>query len=78
MKRTTVFLDEDLLRRLQLVAHTDGTTFAAVVREGLLAYLAARHASTPGRLPSITGLFSSGLQDGAERVEELVGAGPGS
>jgi metal-responsive CopG/Arc/MetJ family transcriptional regulator len=75
MKRTTVFLDERLLSQLHQVARADGRSFASIVREALRTFLATRNAATPGRLPSIAGSFASGLQDGAERVEELVGAG---
>jgi metal-responsive CopG/Arc/MetJ family transcriptional regulator len=71
MKRTTVFLPEDLLRRTQRYARRQGKSFAQAVREALAAYVVAG-GGPKARLPSITGAFSSGRADIAERHEELL------
>jgi hypothetical protein len=70
MRRTTVFLDDQLLRRARQFAKREGKSFAAVVRESLLAYLAGGR-PTP-RVPSIAGRFASGHRDTAERADELL------
>jgi hypothetical protein len=72
MKRTTIFLDDDLRRRLHEVARADDKSFAAVVREALLGYLDLRHARVPGRLPSIAGRFTSGCTDTSQRMEQVA------
>jgi len=71
MKRTTIFLDEMLLRRVKRAARAEGRSFAAVVREALTQYV-AQGAPRGGRLPSIAGAFDSGFTDTAERAEELL------
>ena len=77
MKRTTVFLDEALLRRAQTYARRQGKSFAQAVREALAAYVAEER-SHDTRLPSITGAYSSGRSDIAERHEELLWQDPHS
>lgn len=77
MKRTTIFLDEELEHRLRSAARREGRPAAGLVREALVAYLAAREAAgTP--LPSIAGQFSSGHTDTSERVDELLWTDPHS
>lgn len=72
MRRTTIFLEERLFKRAKQTARAEGRSFAALVREALAQYVAARRG--PGaRLPSITGAYDSGLADTAERAEELLG-----
>lgn len=75
MKRTTIFIDESLLRRLQQVGRSEGRSFASVFRDAAVAYLEQREAPRPGRLPSIAGMYSSGYQDTSERMEELAPSG---
>jgi hypothetical protein len=71
MKRTTVFLDEPLLRRLKRKAQTDGKSFAQCVREAVAAYLEQPRGTRP--LPSITGMFKGGPPyDTSERVDEIL------
>lgn len=70
MHRTTVFLDSALLRRARQFARREGKSFAAVVRESLMAYL-DRDETSP-RLPSVAGRFASGHSDTSERVDELI------
>jgi Ribbon-helix-helix protein, copG family len=77
MRRTTIFLDPDLLRRAQEEAQREGKSFAGLVREAVAAYL-DRKVPEPGRLPSIAGRFSSGRSDTAERSDELLWEDPHS
>jgi predicted transcriptional regulator len=75
MRRTTVFLDDPLLRRVRSFARRHGVSFAAVVREALAAYITA---PTPSRtaLPRVTGAFASGRSDTSEQVDELLWTEP--
>ena len=75
VKRTTVFLDEPLIRRAMRMARSQGRSFASLVREAVAAYVAG---SPKGRrpLPSITGIADSGETDTSERVDELLWTDP--
>lgn len=73
MKRTTFFIDEALLERMQRFARKNGVSVAAVVREALAEYV-AQPRTTP--LPSIAGQFASGHTDTAERADELLWQDP--
>ncbi|HKS06239.1 MAG TPA: CopG family transcriptional regulator [Gemmatimonadaceae bacterium] len=75
MKRTSLFLDEQLLRQLKRVAARRGVSFATVVREAMAAYVAAP-AAGGGALPSVAGKFSSGRSDTSARVDELLWKDP--
>ena len=70
MKRTTVFLDEPLIRSLRQKAKADGKSFAQCVREAVAAYVAAPEG--PRALPAWVGMLKGGPPDASERVEELV------
>ncbi len=74
MKRTTIFLDDKLRRRLQRLAARRGTSFAHLVREALAQYVARPGGS--GTLPSIAGRFASGEHDTSARVDELLWRDP--
>ena len=74
MKRTTMFLDEALVKRLQRVAQKQGVSTATVVREALAQYLASPRSA--GELPSIAGRFASGHADTSARVDELLWRDP--
>jgi hypothetical protein len=69
MKRTTVFIEDRLLRRAQRAAREKGVSFATVVREALSRYLTEPDA---GAIPSIAGRFSSATGDTSRRVDELL------
>src|ERR1043166_2334972 len=58
MKRTTVFLDDQLRRRMQRLARARGVSFATLVREAMSHYLTAP--SGPATLPTVAGRFRSG------------------
>ena len=66
VKRTTIYLPEDLKSSLARAAHEAGRTEADLIREGVERLLQSRHAEP--RLP----LFTSGRPDLAEKVDELL------
>ncbi len=75
MRRTTIFLEEALLKRAQRYAAKHGKSFAQVVREAVLMYITDGPVSTRG-LPRLTGQFSGGPPDLSERVDELLWQDP--
>ena len=75
MRRTTIFVDDPLLRAVKRYAQRQGKSFAQVVREALLAYTRGSDTAEP-RLPSFTGRFASGQADTAERADELLWRDP--
>ena len=75
MKRTTVFVDEDVLRKLREIAKRENTSVAEVTRKALVEYVSRRRAKR-SRL-SLVGVGRSGRKDVAERFEELLGKGFG-
>ena len=77
MKRTTVFLDESLLRRARQLARREGRSFAHVVREALAQYLAGEKGGKR-KLPRIAGMYESGFTDTSQRVDELLWRDPHS
>lgn len=70
MKRTTIFVPDDLERDLRLYASRDKRPAASLVREALAEYVARRQGAE--RLPAFAGRFASGRNDTAERHEELL------
>lgn len=74
MKRTTIFLDEQTLQRLQRTAQRQGVSAAMLVREAVSRYLDAPVSGTA--LPAIAGQFTSEHRDTAERVDELLWPDP--
>jgi predicted transcriptional regulator len=70
MKRTTIFVPEDLERDLQLYASRDGRPAASLVREALAEYIAHRREAHV--LPAFAGQFDSGHADTAERHDALL------
>ena len=75
MKRTTVFLDEALLRMAMQKAQSEGRSFAALVRDALAAYVTPLpEGHRP--LPSFTGIADSGETDISERVDEFLWTDP--
>ena len=70
MRRTTLFLDEQLLKRAQRVARKREVSFATLVREALSAYLAEPRRGAD--LPSVAGRFSSGQTETSARVDDLL------
>jgi hypothetical protein len=75
MKRTTVFLDSELIRRARRFARKEGKSFAQVVREAVAKYIVEEPpAGTP--VPGIAGKFASGRSDVSARVDELLWQDP--
>ena len=70
MNRTSLFLDEDTIKRIQKLARARGVSFATVVREALAQYVL--EAEPAADVPSIAGRFASGETDTSERVDELL------
>lgn len=71
MRRTTVFLDEQLLRQAKAYARRHGVSFATVIREAVSRYLAPPVPQS-ARLPAITGRFASGATDTSARMDDLL------
>lgn len=75
MKRTTVFADEDLLRRLREIARREQTTLSEIIRTALERYASRRR---PRRSSlSLVAIGRSGRKDVAEHAEELLEKGFG-
>jgi hypothetical protein len=70
MKRTTVFMPEELERDLYAYAKRSGKPAAAIVREAIAAYIVG--GANAAALPSFVGAFDSGHTDTAERHNELL------
>lgn len=70
MKRTSLFLDDKLLRSLRRLATRRGVSVASIVREAVASYLA--EPPVAGVLPSIAGRFASGMSDTSARVDDLL------
>jgi len=75
MRRTTVFADDDVLKKLQQIAKRENSTVAEVTRKALYEYVSRRRPKR-SRL-SLIGIGRSGRKDVAERAEELLGKGFG-
>lgn len=73
MRRTTVYLPDELKTALERTAAAEGQSEAEVIRAAL-ATATARHAAPPPRLP----LFESGDETLAEGVEEDLARGFGA
>ena len=75
MRRTSLFLDEELTARVQRLARKRGVSFATVVREALAEYVISGDAGRTA-VPSIAGRFASGTSDTSERIDELLWRDP--
>lgn len=67
MRRTTIYIPEELKDELEHTARTTGRSEADLIRDGLRLVL-ERTTPPPPTLP----LFASGQPDLAERVDELL------
>ncbi|HEU0304271.1 MAG TPA: CopG family transcriptional regulator [Gaiellaceae bacterium] len=70
MKRTSVMLPDDVAARLRYEARRRGQSTAALVREAVEQYLPSE---AKGRTLSFFAIGRSGMPDGSERVDEIVG-----
>jgi hypothetical protein len=75
MRRTTIFADEDVLRRLREIAKREDMTLSEAIRAALARYV-SRHQPKRSRL-SLIGIGRSGRRDVAEHTDELLGKGFG-
>jgi predicted transcriptional regulator len=75
MRRTTIFVDEDVLRKLREIARRENITLPEAITGALARYLARRQAKR-ARL-SLVGVGRSGRTDVAEHAEKLLGKGFG-
>jgi metal-responsive CopG/Arc/MetJ family transcriptional regulator len=75
MKRTTIFADENLLRKLNEIAKRENISVAEVTRKALTEFVSRRRGK--GSRLSLVGVGRSGQKDIAERSEELLGKGFG-
>jgi hypothetical protein len=74
MRRTSLFLDDQLIKQMQKLARDRGVSFATLVREALASYVS--HAEPATDVPSVAGRFASGMSDTSERVDELLWRDP--
>jgi metal-responsive CopG/Arc/MetJ family transcriptional regulator len=75
MRRTTVFADDDVMKKLKEIAKRENSTVSEVTRKALNEFV-SRRARKRSRL-SLIGIGRSGRKDVAERSEELLGKGFG-
>ena len=75
MRRTTIFADEDVLRKLREIARRQNITLSDAIRTALDRYVSRRQPRR-SRL-SLIGIGRSGRKDVAEHAEELLGKGFG-
>lgn len=75
MRRTTIFADEDVLRRLREIAKRENMTMSDAIRAALDLYVSRRQPKR-ARL-SLIGIGRSGRRDVAEHAEDLLGKGFG-
>ena len=70
MKRTTIFADDTMLKKLKRVSDLEKKSLAQVMREAFEAHLARKLA--PGSRFSFAGKFDSRRKGIAEKHEELL------
>jgi predicted transcriptional regulator len=71
MRRTTIFLDEQLDRELKALARRTDRPMASIVREALAEYVVSAR-ETPPKPLGFVAAGRSGRRDTAERHEELL------
>lgn len=75
-KKTTVYLDEALLRSMKQLARSRRVSEAWILGEAVSEYVATARKATARRVPKSLGL-ASGPGDLSERSDELLAAGFG-
>jgi hypothetical protein len=75
MRRTTIFADEDVLRKLREIARRENITLSDAIRAALDRYVSRRQPRR-SRL-SLVGIGRSGRRDVAENAEDLLVKGFG-
>lgn len=74
MKRTTIFVGEELLNSLKHIANEEGISVAEAIRQALYRFVEQRQ--RPRKRLSIIGIGRSGRKDISERCEELLWISP--
>ena len=69
MKRTTIFVDEDLINEIKEISKEENKSVAEIMREAMEGYI--RRKRKKHRI-SFIGIGSSGMKDIAEKHEELL------
>jgi predicted transcriptional regulator len=67
MHKTTIYLDDQIYRKIQRLAKATGRTQAMIIREALAAFT-----RTGKELPASIGAGASGRSDASERAEDLL------
>ena len=75
MKRTTVFAEDEVMKKLEEIAKRENCTISEITRKALKEFV-SRRGRKKSRL-SLIGIGRSGRKDVAERHEELLGKGFG-
>lgn len=75
-KKTTVYLDEPLLRSMKRLARARGVSDAWILGEAVSEYVTTARKAPARRVPKSLG-FASGPGDLSDRSEELLAAGFG-
>lgn len=70
MKRTSLFLEDKVMRAVSRIAERRGVSVATIVREAIAAYVATPSDVSP--LPSVAGRYGSGKRDTSSKVDELL------
>jgi hypothetical protein len=75
MKRTTVFADDEIMKKLKQIAKRENTTVSEVTRKALNEFV-SRRVRKRSRL-SLIGIGRSGRKDVAEHAEDFLEKGFG-
>lgn len=78
MRRTQIYLDEELDGRLRAAAAEEGRSAAAIIRDAVRMYLSQRRPARWRDDPflRIAGAFEGGPRDGARNVDHYLYGGP--
>jgi plasmid stability protein len=78
MRRTQIYLEEDVDRELRAVAAAEGRSAADLIREALRRYLAERKRPEPDPILAMAGTIAGLPRDAAaEHDRDLYGTGQG-
>ncbi len=70
MKRTTIFMDEVLLKEMKEISEYENISVAGMVREAMAEYVVKKR--RPEKKLSFTGIGDSGRNDISEKHEDLL------
>jgi metal-responsive CopG/Arc/MetJ family transcriptional regulator len=70
MKRTTIFVDGELINEIKEVSKEENKSMAEIIREAMLIYIKQKRYK--GKRVSFIGIGNSGKKYVAERHEELL------